>query len=181
MKRLFASIHDVSPRFEGEVDRLLDHLAPHVGRRLAMLVVPDHWSSAPITPAFTVRRYSVTRSTRRIAKPQLCAMSVALDAQGDTVPRRGATTIKSPTPPCWSRSTTSVSCARLTPARPWPCWAGLSRWTRPRRGCSTRTPHPRQPPRKSRCGASSACTARRSRRPRRPIGATGARACCPGV
>jgi predicted deacetylase len=55
MKRLFASIHDVSPRFEGEVDRLLDHLAPHVGRRLAMLVVPDHWSSAPITPAFARR------------------------------------------------------------------------------------------------------------------------------
>ena len=55
MKRLFASIHDVSPRFEGQVDRLLDHLAPHVGRRLAMLVVPDHWSSAPITPAFAAR------------------------------------------------------------------------------------------------------------------------------
>lgn len=55
MKRLFASIHDVSPRFEGEVDRLLDHLGPHVGRRLAMLVVPDHWSSAPITPAFATR------------------------------------------------------------------------------------------------------------------------------
>ncbi|MCP3734172.1 polysaccharide deacetylase family protein [Sphingomonas sp. RP10(2022)] len=55
MKRLFASIHDVSPRFEGQVDRLLDHLAPHVGRRLAMLVVPDHWSSAPITPAFATR------------------------------------------------------------------------------------------------------------------------------
>ncbi|GAA0679301.1 hypothetical protein FHT00_003132 [Sphingomonas insulae] len=55
MKRLFASIHDVSPRFEGEVDRLLDHLAPHVGRRLAMLVVPDHWNSAPITPAFARR------------------------------------------------------------------------------------------------------------------------------
>lgn len=55
MKRLFASIHDVSPRFESEVDHLLDHLAPHVGRRLAMLVVPDHWSSAPITPAFAAR------------------------------------------------------------------------------------------------------------------------------
>ncbi len=55
MKRLLASIHDVSPRFEGEVDRLLDHLAPHVGRRLAMLVVPDHWSGAPITPAFARR------------------------------------------------------------------------------------------------------------------------------
>lgn len=55
MKRLLASIHDVSPRFEGEVDRLLDRLAPHVGQRLAMLVVPDHWNAAPITPAFTRR------------------------------------------------------------------------------------------------------------------------------
>ncbi len=55
MKRLLASIHDVSPRFEGEIDRLLDHLAPHVGRRVAMLVVPDHWSNAPITPAFVAR------------------------------------------------------------------------------------------------------------------------------
>ncbi|SEL63680.1 hypothetical protein SAMN05216382_2351 [Sphingomonas palmae] len=52
MKRLLASIHDVSPRFEREVDLLLAHLAPHVGERLAMLVVPDHWGSAPLTPAF---------------------------------------------------------------------------------------------------------------------------------
>src|SRR4029079_15594143 len=43
-----ASIHDVSPRFESEVDRLLDLLAPHVGKRLAMLVVPNHWGDAPI-------------------------------------------------------------------------------------------------------------------------------------
>ena len=55
MKRLLASIHDVSPRFESEVDRLLDHLAPHVGKRLAMLVVPDHWNGAPVTPAFAAR------------------------------------------------------------------------------------------------------------------------------
>ncbi|KTT74135.1 polysaccharide deacetylase family protein [Sphingomonas endophytica] len=55
MKRLLASIHDVSPRFEGEVDLLLDRLAPHVGQRLAMLVVPDHWGGAPITPAFGAR------------------------------------------------------------------------------------------------------------------------------
>src|SRR3954466_12730245 len=47
---LLASIHDVSPRFEGEVDGLLDLLEPHVGHRLAMLVVPNHWSSAPIVP-----------------------------------------------------------------------------------------------------------------------------------
>jgi predicted deacetylase len=47
---LLASIHDVSPRFEGEVDRLLDALAPHAGSTLAMLVVPNHWGSAPIVP-----------------------------------------------------------------------------------------------------------------------------------
>src|SRR4051812_27392006 len=47
---LLASIHDVSPRFEGEVDGLLDVLEPHVGQRLAMLVVPNHWGSAPIVP-----------------------------------------------------------------------------------------------------------------------------------
>ena len=54
---LLASIHDVSPRFEGEVDRLVDLLAPHVGKRLAMLVVPNHWGDAPIVPgsAFAAR------------------------------------------------------------------------------------------------------------------------------
>ena len=40
----------MSPRFESEVDRLLDLLAPHVGDRLAMLVVPNHWGDAPIVP-----------------------------------------------------------------------------------------------------------------------------------
>ena len=39
---LLASIHDVSPRFETEVDRLRDMLTPFVGDRLAMLVVPNH-------------------------------------------------------------------------------------------------------------------------------------------
>ena len=47
---LLASIHDVSPRFESEVDRLMELLAPHVGERLAMLVVPNHWGEAPIVP-----------------------------------------------------------------------------------------------------------------------------------
>jgi len=47
---MLASIHDVSPRFEGEVDRLTDLLRPHVGSRIAMLVVPNHWGSAPIAP-----------------------------------------------------------------------------------------------------------------------------------
>ena len=45
---LLASIHDVSPRFESEVDRLMDLLARYVGERLAMLVVPNHWGEAPI-------------------------------------------------------------------------------------------------------------------------------------
>lgn len=46
--RLLASIHDVSPKFVPEVERLLAALEPHVGRRLAMLVVPNHWGDAPI-------------------------------------------------------------------------------------------------------------------------------------
>lgn len=45
---LLASIHDVSPRFEGEIDRLLGLLRPHVGQRIALLVVPNHWGDAPI-------------------------------------------------------------------------------------------------------------------------------------
>ena len=45
---LLASIHDVSPRFESEVDRLLDLVGPHVDGRVAMLVVPNHWGDAPI-------------------------------------------------------------------------------------------------------------------------------------
>jgi len=49
-RSLLVSIHDVSPRFESDVDRLLDLLRPHVGERLAMLVVPNHWGDAPIVP-----------------------------------------------------------------------------------------------------------------------------------
>jgi predicted deacetylase len=45
---LLASIHDVSPRFESEVDRLVELLDPAVGSRLALLVVPNHWGDAPI-------------------------------------------------------------------------------------------------------------------------------------
>jgi uncharacterized protein len=54
---LLASIHDVSPRFEAEVDELVDMLGEHVGLRLAMLVVPNHWGDAPIIPgsAFATR------------------------------------------------------------------------------------------------------------------------------
>jgi predicted deacetylase len=54
---LLASIHDVSPRFESEVDRLIDMLQPHVGDKIAMLVVPNHWGDAPIVAgsAFATR------------------------------------------------------------------------------------------------------------------------------
>lgn len=54
---LLASIHDVSPRFEAEVDALADRLAPAVGAKIAMLVVPNHWHEAPIIPgsAFAAR------------------------------------------------------------------------------------------------------------------------------
>lgn len=45
---LLASIHDVSPRFEREVDLLAARLEPFVGTRLAMLVVPNHWGTSPI-------------------------------------------------------------------------------------------------------------------------------------
>lgn len=54
---LLASIHDVSPRFESEVDALVDRLGSRLGHRLAMLVVPNHWASAPVNPrsAFATR------------------------------------------------------------------------------------------------------------------------------
>jgi predicted deacetylase len=45
---LLASIHDVSPRFESEVDELVDLLQRFVGERFAMLVVPNHWGDAPV-------------------------------------------------------------------------------------------------------------------------------------
>jgi predicted deacetylase len=47
---LLASIHDVSPRFESDVDGLADLLRRHVGERIALLVVPNHWGEAPIVP-----------------------------------------------------------------------------------------------------------------------------------
>lgn len=51
-RRLLLAIHDVSSRFEGEVDRLRDHLAPHVPpARTAMLVVPNHWGDALLVPS----------------------------------------------------------------------------------------------------------------------------------
>jgi len=48
-KRLLASIHDVSPRFEREVDALAERLSGHLGAgKFAMLVIPDHWRGAPL-------------------------------------------------------------------------------------------------------------------------------------
>lgn len=44
-RRLLFSIHDVAPVFEAQVDRLAELAGPHVGRRMAMLVVPHHWKS----------------------------------------------------------------------------------------------------------------------------------------
>lgn len=58
MRRLLASIHDVSPRFEAQVDLLAALLGNRVGpARFAMLVVPDHWDQAPLSaaPAFRAR------------------------------------------------------------------------------------------------------------------------------
>lgn len=48
-RRLLAAIHDVSPRFGDETDRLADRISRHLGGpRFALLVVPDHWGMAPI-------------------------------------------------------------------------------------------------------------------------------------
>ena len=47
---ILASVHDVGPRFESEVLQLLDSLAPFVGCRIALFVVPDHWGECPIIP-----------------------------------------------------------------------------------------------------------------------------------
>lgn len=50
MQRLFASIHDVSPAFEPQVDALYDRLSGLLGGpKLAMLVVPDYEDGAPLS------------------------------------------------------------------------------------------------------------------------------------
>ena len=55
-KLLLASIHDVGPRFESEVDRLADLAAGVLGGpKFAMLVVPDHWGLAPLGEAAAFR------------------------------------------------------------------------------------------------------------------------------
>ncbi len=49
MKRLLLSVHDVGPRFEAEVDLLLERLSCHAAPdKLAMLIVPDHWGEHPL-------------------------------------------------------------------------------------------------------------------------------------
>ena len=51
-RRLLASIHDVGPKFEHQVDQLVDLLERHVGKaKFAMLVVPNHWNEAPLSAA----------------------------------------------------------------------------------------------------------------------------------
>ena len=55
---LLASIHDVSPCFEPQVDRLVATLSATLGEgRFAMLVVPDFWGVAPLkaNPRFAAR------------------------------------------------------------------------------------------------------------------------------
>lgn len=48
-KLLLASIHDVGPAFESEVDQLAELLERRLGSpRFAMLVVPDHWGANPL-------------------------------------------------------------------------------------------------------------------------------------
>jgi predicted deacetylase len=57
-RQLLASVHDVSPRFEGAVDGLSERLERLLGApRFAMLVVPDFWGESPISraPAFRAR------------------------------------------------------------------------------------------------------------------------------
>lgn len=57
-RRLLASIHDVSPRFEREVEHHAERLNALLGApRFAMLVVPDYWGQAPLaqSPAFKAK------------------------------------------------------------------------------------------------------------------------------
>lgn len=56
--RLLASIHDVSPRFASQIDRLADMFQARLdSMRFAMLVVPDFWGEAPLRadPAFQAK------------------------------------------------------------------------------------------------------------------------------
>ena len=56
-KLLLASIHDVGPRFEREVDQLAELLGGILGGpKFAMLVVPNHWSEAPLADSTAFQR-----------------------------------------------------------------------------------------------------------------------------
>jgi hypothetical protein len=56
-KLLLASIHDVGPRFEREVDQLAELLGRILGGpKFAMLVVPNHWSEAPLAESTAFQR-----------------------------------------------------------------------------------------------------------------------------
>jgi len=56
-KLLLASIHDVGPRFEREVDQLAELLGGILGGpKFAMLVVPNHWSEAPLAESIAFQR-----------------------------------------------------------------------------------------------------------------------------
>ena len=49
---LLASIHDVGPAFESEIDALFARLTGLLGSpKIAMLVVPNHWDRAPLSAA----------------------------------------------------------------------------------------------------------------------------------
>lgn len=48
-RRLLVSIHDVGPRFPGEIAHLVERLSARIGqKRIAMLVVPNHWGEHPL-------------------------------------------------------------------------------------------------------------------------------------
>ncbi|TPG42872.1 DUF2334 domain-containing protein [Sphingomonas koreensis] len=49
-RKLIVAIHDVGPKFEPQIDALVDRLARSLGSmRFAMLVVPNHWGEAPLS------------------------------------------------------------------------------------------------------------------------------------
>lgn len=48
-RRLLVSLHDVSPRFESEIDHLRDALQGYLATEaMALFVIPNHWDAAPI-------------------------------------------------------------------------------------------------------------------------------------
>lgn len=62
-RQLLCAIHDVSPRFDAEIERLVEQFHRHLPvHRFAMLVVPDYWGEAPLSafPDFQrkLRRWS---------------------------------------------------------------------------------------------------------------------------